>query len=186
MNDTISPRDRAVLRQLAGQVAELAARPVEQEKRDLWYRHNALQPTRPLVFCDPEHGWHEIITPDDLACEGELARGWEFRLRQEIFWGAQMRDDRVIEPFFDVPHVHTNSGWGVHGEKVGLLPEPIAAMCRTQITIQDLLVEAYRDRSKHALLQALVLDPVVDSVERAERMMNLLLEVEADYLPQLA
>jgi alpha-galactosidase len=75
---------------------------------------------------------------------------------------------------------------GVHGEKVGPLPEPIAAMCRTQITIQDLLVEAYRDRSKHALLQALVLDPVVDSVERAERMMNLLLEVEADYLPQLA
>ncbi len=119
MDALISPYERAVLRQLAGQVAELAARPIEQEKRELWYRHNALQPTRPLVFCDPENGWHEIITPDDLECTGELARDWEFRLRQEIFWGAQMGDDRVIEPFFDVPHVHTNSGWGVQGEKVG-------------------------------------------------------------------
>jgi alpha-galactosidase len=74
---------------------------------------------------------------------------------------------------------------GVHGECVGPLPEPIAAMCRTQITIQELLVEAYRDASKHALLQALVLDPVVNSVTRAEHMMTILLEAEADYLPEL-
>lgn len=74
---------------------------------------------------------------------------------------------------------------GIHGEEVGPLPEPIAAMCRTQITIQELLVEAYRDGSKQALLQALVLDPVVDSVTRAEQMMNVLLEAEADYLPDL-
>jgi len=75
---------------------------------------------------------------------------------------------------------------GVHGEPVGPLPEPIAAMCRAQITVQELLVEAYAKKSKHALLQALVLDPVVDSVTRAEQMMNVLLEAEADYLPELA
>lgn len=74
---------------------------------------------------------------------------------------------------------------GVHAEVVGPLPEAIAAMCRTQIALQDLLVEAYRDKSKRALLQALVLDPVVDSVTRAEQMMNVLLEAEADFLPEL-
>ena len=67
---TLTPADRAILRRLAGEVAELAARPIEAEKRELWYRHNALQPTRPLVFCDPENGWNEIITPDRAAVRG--------------------------------------------------------------------------------------------------------------------
>ena len=71
----ISPADRAILRRLASRVAELAARPIEAEKRDLWYRHNALEATRPVIFCDPENGWDEIITAADLACTGELARG---------------------------------------------------------------------------------------------------------------
>ncbi len=115
----ITTADRAILRRLAGEVAALAARPVENAKRDLWYRHNALQATRPLIFCDPENGWHEIITPADLACEGELAREWEFRLRKEIFWGTEMLDDRVVEPFFNVAHVHTISDWGLYGVKIG-------------------------------------------------------------------
>ena len=72
----ISARDAARLRSLAGQVGELAARPIEAEKRTLWLRHNALAPTRPLIFCDPENGWHEIIRPEHLHCEGELARAW--------------------------------------------------------------------------------------------------------------
>jgi len=116
---TISTQDRQVLRGLAAQVAELAARPIEQEKRALWYRHNALEPTRPLIFCDPENSWNEIIPPETLACEGELARGWEVTLRKEVFWGAQMGDDRVIEPTFSVPHVHTESDWGMHETRTG-------------------------------------------------------------------
>lgn len=116
---TISLRDRRILRQLAAEVAELAARPIEQEKRDLWYRHNRLEPVRPLIFCDPENSWHEIIPPEVLQCTGELARQWEFRLRKEIFWGAQMCDDRVILPFFDVPHVYSESDWGLAPDKIG-------------------------------------------------------------------
>ncbi len=56
-----SHKECEVLRRLAGRVAELAARPGEEEKRRLWYRHNALEATRPLIFCDPENGWNEII-----------------------------------------------------------------------------------------------------------------------------
>jgi hypothetical protein len=110
----IDAQDIGVLHALATRVAELAARPIEQEKRELWYRHNALQATRPLVFCDPENGWNEIITPAHLQCRGELARRWEMALRKEIFWGAEMCDDRVIEPNFSVPHVYQESDWGMH------------------------------------------------------------------------
>lgn len=115
----IEAREREILRRLAGQVAELAARPVEQEKRELWYRHNALQPTRPVIFCDPENGWGEIIPVKVLQCEGMLARQWEFRLRREVFWGTEMLDDRVIEPYFDVAHTFTESDWGMHETRIG-------------------------------------------------------------------
>jgi hypothetical protein len=115
----ITHDDRNILRRLATTVAELAARPIEQEKRKLWYKHNALEATRPLIFCDPEVGWQEIITPDQMECEGELARDWEFRLRKEVFWGSEMKDDRVIVDDFDVPHVYQESDWGMHEIQIG-------------------------------------------------------------------
>lgn len=73
---------------------------------------------------------------------------------------------------------------GIHPIKVGPLPEVLAAICRHQISIQNLLVEAYRERSKRLLLHALILEPVVDSIEQAEKMMEHLLKLEADYLPE--
>ncbi len=115
----VSVGDRKILRGLASQVAELAVRPIEDEKRDLWRRHNALEATRPVIFCDPENGWNEIFPPDSMACEGELARHFEFRLRKEIFWGEEMRDDRVIVPNFDIAHVYTTTGWGLAEERIG-------------------------------------------------------------------
>ena len=44
-----SANDRQILKGLAQQVAELIARPIEAEKRELWYKHNALKPTRPVI-----------------------------------------------------------------------------------------------------------------------------------------
>ena len=54
----LDKKDRVILRELACQVADLAARPIEEEKRHLWYRHNALEATRPLVFLRPRE-WLE-------------------------------------------------------------------------------------------------------------------------------
>lgn len=115
----LDARDRDILREAAGAVAELAARPEQEAKRRLWYAHNDLQPGRPLIFCDPENGWNEIITADRIQCRGELAQAWEMRLRKEIFWGTRMGDDRVVEPCFDVGHVYTETDWGMHERKIG-------------------------------------------------------------------
>lgn len=115
----ISRVDREILRRLAGEVAELAARPIESEKQQLWAKHNALEPTRPLIFCDPENGWNEIITADQIQCENLLARQWEMHLRKEIFWGAEMKDDYTIQPYFDVPHIHDEISWGLKETRIG-------------------------------------------------------------------
>jgi len=111
--------ERQILRKLAGEVGKLAAMPINAEKRKLWTIHNDLEPVRPLVFCDPENGWNEIITDEALLCRNDLARLWEMTLRKEIFWSTQMRDDRVTEPFFNIPYSYTESDWGMHHVQIG-------------------------------------------------------------------
>lgn len=114
---SFSSRDTEILRRLAGRKAELAELPVQKEKRELWLKHNALEQTRPVIFCDPENGWDEIIT--GLACESPLARDYERYLRKEIFWGERMGDDRVIEPVINVPYVYEQSNFGLPVEMIG-------------------------------------------------------------------
>ncbi len=78
----------------------------------------------------------------------------------------------------------TVDAMGVHGVNVGPLPEPIAAMCRTQIAVQDRAIEAAVHGDRNAALQALLLDPVVNSISQAEEILEELLEVHRDFLPQ--
>lgn len=110
---SISPDERTILRNLARQVAQLAARPEEQEKAKRWTAMNDLEKVRPLVFCDPENGWNEIITQDQIQCRSHLLRVWEMHLRKEIHWGKAFRDDRVIEPFFNIPYDYSETGYGL-------------------------------------------------------------------------
>ncbi|MBM3189668.1 MAG: hypothetical protein FJZ90_13200, partial [Chloroflexi bacterium] len=72
---------------------------------------------------------------------------------------------------------------GIHPQAVGPLPEPYAALVRTQFSIIELVTEAYRTRSKRTLLQALLLDPVVNSIRAAEAMLDDMLDLQKDYLP---
>jgi alpha-galactosidase len=73
---------------------------------------------------------------------------------------------------------------GVHGVNVGPLPEPAAAMCRTQIAVQDRAIEAAVHGDRMAALQGLLLDPVVDSVSQAEGILEEMLAVHKEFLPQ--
>jgi len=72
---------------------------------------------------------------------------------------------------------------GIHPQKVGPLPEAVAALIRTQFTIIELMTEAYRTKSKKLLLQALLLDPVVNNITAAERMLDEMLELQKEFLP---
>jgi len=109
----ISQEERAVLIGLAEEVAVIAASDRMKETRLLWKRHNMVEKVRPLVFCDPENGWNEIITEAQMRCKGKIARRWEMDLRKEIFWGREMGDDKPVEPYFDVPYTVSPDDWGV-------------------------------------------------------------------------
>jgi len=115
----IDPCDCDALRGLAGRLAALAVRPIEEEKRRLWYEHNALQPTQPVVFCDPENAWNEIVPSGVLECTGALAREWEWQMRARLFWAESMGDDRVTEGEFEVRIAAHISDWGMHETQIG-------------------------------------------------------------------
>ncbi len=85
----IANPDREILVRLAERVAQIAASPRMAETRLLWQRLNRLEKTRPVVFCDPENGWNEIITEAQMRCQGKLARRWEMDLRKEDLLGGR-------------------------------------------------------------------------------------------------
>jgi hypothetical protein len=117
-------REREILVGLAQDIARLSRRPREKELRNLWRRHNDLKPTRPLVVCDPENGWNEIIPETQLECTSRLTKHWEMALRKDVYWGEHVQDDRPIEPVFRIGYTCADSGFGVeeryvHTEKGG-------------------------------------------------------------------
>lgn len=76
------------------------------------------------------------------------------------------------------------SGFGVRGVGVGPLPEAVAALCRTQIAVASLAVDAAVAGSKELALQALLVDPMVNDIDQARALLDEMLEVQRAYLPQ--
>jgi hypothetical protein len=108
-----SRRDRELLRTLAGRVAEVAGLPQQAEKRDLWYRHNRLQPVRPLVLVFPEDSWAEVLPADTLQLTEPFWRQQEWYLRHLLYRHEKLHDDFVIEPHLYVTKVFRGTGWGL-------------------------------------------------------------------------
>jgi alpha-galactosidase len=86
--------------------------------------------------------------------------------------------DAVVE----VPALVSASG--IHPLCVGELPEAIADMCNTQIAVQRLAVDAAVTGSRKLALQAMLLDPVIDNMDSAEKCLDELLRVHVRYLPR--
>ncbi|MCX5672995.1 MAG: hypothetical protein NTU94_16890 [Planctomycetota bacterium] len=109
----VSRKERRLLRDLARQVADVAALPVMAERRELWKRHNSLRPARPMILVFPEGSWRELLPDASLKCTGKAARGIEWNLRHRLYTHEHFFDDTVLEKDWVVPKVVTSSGWGL-------------------------------------------------------------------------
>jgi len=76
------------------------------------------------------------------------------------------------------------SGAGVQGVGVGALPEPIAELCRREITVVRLCVDAAVHGDRQAALQCLLLDPVITDLDVAQQILDDYLETYREHLPQ--
>jgi alpha-galactosidase len=72
----------------------------------------------------------------------------------------------------------------IYGLRMGALPEAIAAMMELQLRIMDLAVEAAVSGSRQTALEALMIDPVVPNPRTAQAVLDEMLMVQADLLPQ--
>ena len=123
----------------------------------------------------------EVAVP--IVCDIELDRG---RRREAV---NVMNSEGYIESLprnavVEVPA--TVDAEGVHAERVGPLPEPFAALIRPHLAITELVTEAWRTREKKLLVQALLLDPNVDSLERARKLVEEMLALQKDYLREFS
>ncbi|MFX0072344.1 MAG: alpha-glucosidase [Candidatus Hermodarchaeota archaeon] len=71
---------------------------------------------------------------------------------------------------------------GVNGIDLGEYPKGLAALLRTQYSVQDLVVETVLTKSKEMALKALLADPVIDSYWQAKNILERMLEVQSDYI----
>ena len=74
---------------------------------------------------------------------------------------------------------------GLQPQKAERLPEGVLAILRTQVSINQLLIEAFAENSKNKLLQAILLEPTVNSYNNAVSCMNEMISIQKEYLPEL-
>jgi hypothetical protein len=148
---SISSADRTRLRDLAKQVADAAALPVQEERKALWTEHNSLRPCRPLMLIFPEGSWQELLPAEALLCETESARRYEGALRRRLYAHEHFADDMVLEKEWGVPPVVRSSGWGVqprtiasseargawHFDPVVKTPQDLARMHHPEIEVDE-------------------------------------------------
>lgn len=78
------------------------------------------------------------------------------------------------------------SGNGVIGLALGELPRGIAALCRTQVDVQHLVVDAGVQGDRGLVIQALLTDPNIPSADAALKIYDELMEINKPYLPQFS
>lgn len=110
--DTITPRDRAILRQRAQLQLEYANSPRNQAVLQKWQAQAEGRRESPPVRLLFSNFRHEVITPR-LQCEGDQARRIEASLLGTLVGRELFDDDTPISPTFDM-------GWHIHMRPFGI------------------------------------------------------------------
>jgi len=111
--------DREILHPLVEEVASLADRPHEAAKKELWARHQALQPTGKIPVCVSYEGipgqqWDHMFGTNHLVASSPLARQIEFDLKRRVWMARNVPDDHIVWPAIIVSAVTRQvRDWGV-------------------------------------------------------------------------
>jgi hypothetical protein len=116
---TLATTERALVRDLARQVQEMALAPRMAAVRRRWCDVNALRkPDRAPVWCRPVGCWREIIPDGTLVSTDPWLRGLEYLYRQILF-KRDVDDDTPVEPWQAVPVALTVEPANVWGVDIG-------------------------------------------------------------------
>jgi hypothetical protein len=118
-------KDLSIIRSLGARVAEIAALPVQAEKKRLWSKLNGLRPERPMVMID-QVCWNEMNISDELSlqCTDAECRSYEESLRRTLFQWEHFPVDMVVEPFIQVRKAIHNTGFGIDVQEDVAVTDP--------------------------------------------------------------
>lgn len=132
--------------------------------RDVW-RHDMLDEGIPEmvdgVMCNTNHYHQQLNIPN---------RGFI----------PNLPEDAIVE----VPGII--SGFGFQGLSFPPLLEPIAEMCRRELALTSMIVEAAVTGDRQLALQALLLDPMITDIDTARAILDDFLKEFDEYLPQFS
>jgi hypothetical protein len=154
----MNKRDVALIRQLAAQVAEIAALPVQAEKRSLWRQLNALEPTRPMVMID-QVCWNEMNIGDELSLRSTdpECQSYEGLLRRTLYQWRHFPVDMVVESFIRVPKAINNTGFGIDADENIAVTDPnnpvVAHQYKNQFRTLDDLEKVRIPKISHDLAE---------------------------------
>ncbi len=106
--------EQNVLRQLASEIAEIAALPVHQETARLWQKLNDLESERPMVWVN-EICWNEMNVDDELTlkCTHRWARGQEMEMRRLLYQWRHLPADMVVSDYLTCPLAIHSTDFGI-------------------------------------------------------------------------
>ncbi len=91
---------------------------------------------------------------------------------------AWLSDDTIVE----IPAMVDGSG--IKGLQIDDLPRPIAELMRREANLVEMVVDSAVTGDKQQALQALLLDPMINDIDRARAILDDYLQSFAPYLPQ--
>jgi len=94
-------------------------------------------------------------------------------------YARDLMQDMAIELPADV------DGAGLHPVQTDPLPVAVAAMINIQGAIHQLVLDAYVEKSRNKLLQAILLDPTISTYNNAVALINDICELQKDILPEM-
>jgi hypothetical protein len=130
-------RDRAILRELASRVAEIAVLPIHETKAELWQRLNDLDSARPMVWIN-EICWNEMNVDEELTLRTEhaWARDQERELRRTLYQWEHLPADMVVSDFLACPLAIHSTDFGIIENVDTIKMDQASDICSRHFNIQ--------------------------------------------------
>jgi len=85
----------------------------QEERREVWKRHHALEKERPLILIFPEGSWRALLSEDQWVCQDPFLRSLERQLKIKIYTHEKFDTDYVVEKTLNVSKHIGHTGWGL-------------------------------------------------------------------------
>ncbi|MGZ5840351.1 MAG: family 4 glycosyl hydrolase [Xanthobacteraceae bacterium] len=145
-----------------------------------WRKEFAEQRERVLAGAPPPSWWLTPSGERGAAAIGGIIHDKKRVLESGIVYNRGLVPNLPADCAVEVPVMADAAG--IHPISLGPLPDPIAKLLLPGVNVHQLAVEAAMRGSKEIALQALLIDPVVNSAAAAVKLLDELWEVNRPYI----